>query len=43
MHGGNNIDLGKVENGWGVLNDNDKSEIGDDYTITLKVIINMIG
>ena len=37
MHGGNNIDMGKVENCWGVLNcnDNDRNEIGDDYTIAL--------
>ena len=35
MYGGNNIDTGKVENCWGVLNNNDRTEISDDYTITL--------
>ena len=35
MHGGNNIDMGKVENCWGVLNDNDRNETSDDYTIAL--------
>ena len=35
MHGGNNIDMGKVENCWGVLNDNDRNEISDDFTIAL--------
>ena len=31
MHGGNSIDMGKVENCWGLLFDNDS----DDYTIAL--------